>query len=328
MSDVQKPRKLGRGLSSMIAAPVQLAAQAVPEPAAAPPAASDDEPRIVRIPLASVAPGAFQPRRVFDAGTISELAASIRQVGVMQPLLVRPSGPGRYELVAGERRWRAAQEAGLTEAPAIVASLTNQEAAQWGLIENLQREDLGAVDKALAFRRLIDEFGLTQSEVAMRVGLDRSSISNHLRLLDLEPAILDLVESGSLSFGHARALLALPAGPQRIQAAKDAADQGWSVRRVETLGATLGGTLADTAAAAQPGAETEGEPTADLEALLRARARERTMADLEHQIGEQLGTKAFLQTSRGGRKGRLLLEFYSLDHFDGLLAKMGVKLRT
>ncbi|MCA9297115.1 MAG: ParB/RepB/Spo0J family partition protein, partial [Phycisphaerales bacterium] len=161
------------------------------------------------LPIASIEPNAGQPRKHFEDASLHRLQESIRENGVMQPIVVRPRGDGMFEIVAGERRWRAAQAVGLLEMPAAIHELDDQKTAEWSLIENLQREDLNPIERAEAFKRLIDEHGLTHQMVADRLGQERPSISNHLRLLELGEFVQDWVREGELSFGHARCLLAL-----------------------------------------------------------------------------------------------------------------------
>ena len=230
---------------------------------------------------------------------------SIARSGVMQPVIVRPLKGGRYELVAGERRWRAATLALISRVPALVRELSDEQAAEWALIENVQREDLNAIEAAFGYRALADRFGLTHGQIAERVGLDRVSIANAIRLTELEPDIRALIESGRLTAGHGKALLAMKPGPDRIQAARTAAAQGWSVRRLES-----------EAARSAPAAPVATD---------KNRAKDAARADLEKRLGEHLGTKVRLETNSGGTKGRMVVEFYGLDQFDGLLERIGFR---
>lgn len=258
--------------------------------------------------VADIGPSPLQPRRVFDEAALDRLAESIRRAGVMQPVIVRPGTTGpRFELVAGERRWRAAARAGLTQIPAIVRSLSDEETAEWALVENVQREDLNPIERAEALAQLTRRFGLSQADVAARVGLDRTSVANLVRLLELEPQIREKIASGILTFGHGRALLAMAPGPARITLAQRAIDEQWSVRQLER---TVAATQAPAATAITPKKPDD---------LARVAAR----AALEKQLGEHLGTKVHITTDRGGAKGRLTIEFFGLDHFDGLLHKFG-----
>lgn len=336
-----KPRKLGRGLSSLLNTPVAVPQQradvdvsdrklvgghsgvhaspvaqgpgagaAVGGSGAGVTASAASSLGLVMLPIGQVGPGSMQPRRVFDEEPLKQLAESIRRSGVIQPVIVRPGKVGgaglpSYELVAGERRWRAAGLAGLVEIPALVRALSDEETAEWALVENVQREDLNPMDRAEAFAQLTRRFGLSQAEVASRVGLDRTSVSNMVRLLELEQPIREQLSSRALSFGHGRALLAAAAGAGRVALAKRALDEGWSVRQLERAIAT-----------AQPAAVVSPRKAEDV-------ARVAARAALEKQLGEHLGTKVHISTDRGGAKGRLTIEFFGLDHFDGLLHKFG-----
>lgn len=310
----ERPRKLGRGLNSLLSnGPTEVS---VHMPAAIEPVPPDSAavlpPRdellsdVVRIPVASLSPSPFQPRRTWDTATLSALADSIRRTGLLQPILVRRT-VGGYELVAGERRWRAATEAGLTHIPAIVKTLTDEQAAEHALIENVQREDLNAMDRAHALRSLGDRFALTHQHLAERLGLDRSTVANLIRLTELEPEIAAMISEGSLSAGHGKALLAAPAGPSRVALAARAVKLQWSVREIERL------------CKAGP-AHKPIPPVSD-----RDQARLAVLGDLQRQIGQQLGTKVSIVTDRRGKKGRVTLEFYGLDHFDSLMTRLGVK---
>jgi ParB family transcriptional regulator, chromosome partitioning protein len=300
----QGNRKLGRGLANLLnAQPVSVTPPSpttVAEPA--PPSAD----RVIFVPVNDVVPSPFQPRRTFDEGSLRQLASSVLQAGIMQPVLVRMVG-AKYELIAGERRWRAATLAGLEKVPAIIRVLSDEETAEWALVENIQREDLNAMDRAVALRGLMQRFGLTQDAIAKKVGLDRSSVANLIRLNDLEPQITSLIADGKLSAGHGKALLAMPAGDARVNAATLAANFGWSVRRLEQAG--------QDAANAIEEAKTESPEQRQRNAVLR---------DLERQIGQHLGTKVSILTDANGKRGRMIVEFYGLDHFDGLLTKLGM----
>lgn len=326
--DSSKKRRLGRGLSSLISSPVAVEVpqaventlnRALSEPIAseqAPQPPIDDSERVHMIPVDRIAPNPAQPRRRFNEEALAELAASIRSAGVMQPIIVRRvtvagRAGERFELVAGERRWRAAQLASLAEVPALVRDLTDAESAQWALIENLQREDLGPMEKAGALRSLVQSFGLTHAEVAQRVGLERATISNLLRLLELEEEIADALEQGDLTMGHGRALLAVPAGPVRLDLAHQAIANQWSVRRLER----------EAAEAVEIPTNRPGGAGGDgAESLLE---REAGVRDLERRLSEHLGTRVKLLLRRGGTRGRIVVEFYDLDQFDGLMARIG-----
>lgn len=189
----------------------------------------------VKLKIMDIEPNREQPRKDFDDEALGELADSIAKYGVLQPLLVRPLNGGGYQLIAGERRWRASRLAGLTEVPVVVREMTDEEAAALALIENLQREDLNPLEEAFGFRKLMDDFGLTQEEAAEKVGKSRPAVANALRLLKLPEAILELVRAGELSAGHARALLSFPTEEQMLETARLIIEKGLSVRETERL---------------------------------------------------------------------------------------------
>ena len=317
-----RPSRLGRGLSSLMATPVevQVPQQATPvakgepatdePPVSAPPAESSstgDSTGLVHLTVSSIQPNQHQPRQRFDPAKIRSLAESIKTDGLMQPIVVRPSstGPGRYELVAGERRWRAAQEAGLSQVPALVREIDEEKAAELALIENLQREDLNAIEKAEAFQHLGDQFGLTHTQIAERVGLERSSVSNLLRLLDLSDFVRDLVRENVLSMGQARAIAGLADAVQQRALAERAVREGLSVRQVEQEARRL----------QQPaGSRTPSSKSASP-----------VLSDLEKQIGQQLGTRVKIKAGKKKGAGTIAIDFYSLDEFDALLARLDVK---
>lgn len=254
--------------------------------------------QLIRIPLAALSRGQFQPRREFNQQSLEELAASIRSRGVMQPIVVRPlaSGTGRqrYEIIAGERRWRAAQLADLEVIPAVVRELNDEAALALGLIENIQREDLNAVEEALALKRLIDEFELTQQQVADALGKSRAQIANLLRLLALESEVLGMLERRELDVGHARALLPLKGTRQR-HTARDVVAKGLTVRQTEALVKRL---LKPKAKDAAPGAD---------------------VLQLETRLGELLGAAVKIDHGSSG-KGKVEIKYSSLDELDGILA--------
>ena len=245
-----------------------------------------------------IRPSSSQPRLRIDEARLEELAASIRQQGVIEPLLVRrdPSGTG-FLLIAGERRWRAAQRAGLREVPVVLRDATPSEAFELALVENLQRQDLDPLEEALAYRQLIHEHGLTQERVAERVGKERSTVANALRLLDLPEAVRRLLESGQITAGHARALLALRSADRMIALSAEVVRRGLSVRATEALVRSDG--------RAAPKTVTPSVAVRDLEARLRAR----------------FATRVRLRTRDGGR-GRIEIVYHSLDELDRLLELM------
>ncbi|MDX2016182.1 MAG: ParB/RepB/Spo0J family partition protein [Planctomycetota bacterium] len=275
------------------------------------------------VAIGSIQPNRYQPRGAIDEAGVKMLAASIRASGLMQPIVIRPvadAGPGiGYELVAGERRWRAAGEAGLTMIPALVRDLSNQESAEWAIVENVQREDLNPLDKGRAYRRLSESFGLSHAEIADRVGVERSSVTNLVRLTELEPLAASLVASGELTFGHGRALLTLERGmfPEGTQDqwAKAAAEKGWSVRKLEEFTRAM----VERAKAGTPTIEAKPE------AQPRDLRGEAIRMDLEKRLSERLGTRVRVRTDKKGRRGSISVEFYDLDHFEGILKKMGME---
>ena len=210
------------------------------------------------LPIDSIVPNPFQPREEFDEGGIASLADSIEQVGVLQPILVRPAADGGYQLIAGERRWRAALQAGLTVIPAIVREVRDVSALEQAVIENLHRQDLNALEEAAAYQQLIDDFGFTQEQLAQRVGKSRPSVANTLRLLNLPPAIQGLLIDGRLAAAHARALLPVEDRADQQALAEQAVAEGWSVRQVEQA-------VKDRASAPTPskGPDDRSEPGAD-----------------------------------------------------------------
>lgn len=311
-----KGTRLGRGLSSLIgeAVSISLASPTSPDVAVSAPSEQAAPPvsdrQLLAVEVRNLIASPFQPRREFDEAALAGLAESIKTAGVMQPVVARRSGSGGFELVAGERRWRAAQMAGLTTVPAVIVELTDVEAAEWALIENVQREDLGPLERAAAYRNLADRFGLTHAEIGEKLGLDRSVVTNFVRLLELEPGLQDYLVSERMSVGHAKVLLGLEAGAQRVAMGERSVREGWSVRRLERE------------VEAARGLRPAGAGKAPSE------SREIAVREAEKQLSEQLGTKVQLVTKAGGKKGRIVIEFYSLDHFDGLLARMGVRVET
>lgn len=310
-----KARRLGRGIGSLInIAPVPVTPPIATDGSSTKAASIEASNRTLSglqlLPTDSLCPSRFQPRKAFDQLQLEQLSQSIIHSGLMQPVVVRrlakPHGDIQFELVAGERRWRAAMMGGLQAIPAIVRELTDEEAAEWGLVENIQREDLNPMDRAFALRGLVDRFSLTQEQVAKRIGFDRATVANFLRLCDLEQEVAQLLSTGKLSAGHGRALLALPAGEERIHAAQAAAQFGWSVRKLEEIARTR---------SADKHIEEE-KPNSPRDAVLR---------DLERQLGQHLGTKVIIVSDKQGKKGRVVLEYYGIDHFDGLISKMGLR---
>src|SRR6266511_4021279 len=246
--------------------------------------------------------GRYQPRTHMDEASLAELAESIKAQGVVQPILVRPIDGGRYEIVAGERRWRAAQRAGLKEIPALIRAVPDQAALALALIENIQREDLNPLEEANGIARLIEEFGLTHESAAKAVGRSRSAVTNLLRLRELAKPVQEYLLDGAIDMGHARALLGLTAGAQTAAAARVVA-QGLSVRETEKLVAVLA---------------TGGGKRRSRRANT---ARDADVVRLEHEIAEALGASVTIDPRQNGA-GRVVISYASLDQLDGILAKL------
>jgi ParB family chromosome partitioning protein len=263
--------------------------------------------------VTAIRPNRHQPRQQFDEGALARLADSIRREGVMQPIVVRPveGQRGRYELVAGERRWRAAQLAELTQIPAMIRELDEKQIAEWALIENLQREDLNPIERALAFQHLIDQFHLSHDQVADQVGIDRSSVTNSLRLLGLCESVRAYVRDGLLSGGQAKVLVGVTDARHQQALADRALKEAWSVRKLEQeVRAALSGphqTAPSTPSTSKPGSAWAAH-----------------LSDLESQLGQQLGSKVKIRPGRKKGTGALTIEFFSVDHFDELLGRLGV----
>jgi ParB family chromosome partitioning protein len=294
--DKQK-RALGRGLSALIpqAAPPPAAAAAVvapPEPPA-PPKGS-----VLKLPIEAIHRDTLQPRRHFDEEKLRELTESIKAQGVLQPVLVRKDGDG-YKIIAGERRWRASQLAGLHEIPAIVREVTEVEAFELALVENLQRADLNPMEEAEGYHRLVEEFGLTQDQVAQRVGKERSTVANALRLLGLPEEVKRMVAEGNLSAGHARALLGVPRIPEMTELAQQVAARKLSVRDTEKLVQQSKGS-----SKAKDSAGTK-KPSPQVKALTE-------------ELQRILGTKVRL-VEKGSGKGTIEVDFFSYDDLDRIL---------
>ena len=289
----------GSGASGGVASPVN-------SPSAAAPESSDPAGvRVTFIPVLGVSPGAYQPRGQMDPAMLDALAASIAQSGLMQPIVVRRRGAG-HELIAGERRWRAVQRLGWTEIPAIVQDVDDRQAAELALIENLQREDLNPMDRATALRRLSEEFGVSHQGLAERLGLDRSTVTNLLRLNELDAASAAHVRSGTLTLGHAKVLLGVIDVARRRSMADAAAAGGWSVRQLEQAVRSEGGVPRGTSS-------TRG----------RTPPSSAHVADLQRRLEEHLGTRVELRVGRRKGAGELRIHFHSLDAFDGLMQRIG-----
>jgi len=272
-------RGLGRGLEAILGAS----------------AGSSEELR--EIPVGDVRANPRQPRTGFDAAKLEELAASIREHGVVQPILVRPFGD-HFELVAGERRWRAAQMAGLSVVPAMVRSLSDQQSLEIALVENLQREDLNPIEEAKAYRSMVESVGLTQDEIARRIGVSRPAVSNSLRLLSLADQVQTLLEAGAITAGHARTLVGLEPQEQ-IRLGNEMVARGLNVRQAEQL-------LQRRAGQRQHAKVAVSEPDADVLAI-------------ERQLRQALGTEVRLQAKAQGKGGRLVIEYYGDEELERLI---------
>jgi len=248
-----------------------------------------------------IRPGKYQPRQAMDPERLQELAASIKAQGLIQPIVVRAVAGGNHEIIAGERRWRAAQIAGLAEIPALVREVTDHAVIAMALIENIQREELTPLEEAAALQRLIGEFNYTHQQTADAVGRSRASVSNLLRLLDLPDAIRQLLEQHKLEMGHARALLTLDQALALVLA-RQAAERGWSVRELEA-------------------AARRGQTAPKGKAKKKAAARDANIESLERELAEKLAAKVSIQHGRGGR-GRLVIAYHSLDELDGILERI------
>ena len=277
------------------------------------------------IPVSAVSPNPNQPRVHFDEESLTELSASITEMGVLQPILVRPLADGAFELIAGERRWRAAQRAGLTTIPAVIRLTDDVSSVEQALVENLHRQDLTALEEAAAFQQLLDEFGLTHDQVATRVGKSRSAITNSLRLLGLPPAVQHLLADGQLSAGHARALLGTPDRSRQEQLAREAATGGWSVRMVEdAVRADIAGidgsddTVADDTVGVD---EVPAAAQVDGAGLTPStRLRPPGLLELEHLLAEHLDTRVSVQMT--AKKGRVSIEFADLEDLERIYRVM------
>ena len=306
MSQSPKLRGLGRGLSALLGDEDVAAAVAPTPPAAAPSpdkegataAAPGRAP--LTLPIGHLKPGKMQPRTTFEG--LEPLVESVKEFGLLQPILVRPiaSQPEAYEIVAGERRWRAAQKAQLHDVPVVIRSLGDMDALQLGLIENLQRADLTAIDEAQAYRRLTEDFAQTQEEIAKTVGKSRPHVANTLRLLELPSAVQDMVQRGQLSAGQARALVGVP---DPLAMAQRAAEEKLTVRELERLG----GGLKRKAKGGKP--KPEAAKSADTRAL-------------EKRIEEALGLKASLKLRGLGEQSLLTLEIRDFDQLDAVVDKL------
>ena len=285
MTTRKKP-VLGRNLSSMLS---QTTLQQVKK---------DHRDELRNLPLDVIQPGRFQPRSVFDEEKLAELADSIRSQGVVQPVVVRPVGDEQFELIAGERRWRAAQLAGIDDIPAVVRDVPDEVSLAMSLIENIQREDLNPLEEATALRRLIDDFQMTHQEAADAVGRSRAAVSNLLRLLELMQEVKDMIDLRLIEMGHARALLSLDDDLQ-VQAAREVVHKRLSVRDTENLVRRL-----------QQAKKKKGSRRVDPDIL-----------SLQNRLGETLGARVRIQHQASG-KGKLVISYNNSDEFEGILDRL------
>lgn len=281
-----KPKGLGRGLDALLGGDTAPSRNSSPD-------------AVTTLPIAALQPGKYQPRSRMDQDALNALAASIKAQGIMQPILVRPVGGGNHEIIAGERRWRAARIAGLSHVPVLVRDVPDQQALAVALIENIQREDLNALEQATGIERLINEFTLTHQAVADAIGKSRVAVTNLLRLLELAPPVKTLLGAGRIEMGHARALLALPPVRQ-VELANEAAAKGLSVREVEQRVAAL---LTTRSA-------SRSRPPADRDVLR-----------LQETLAGKLGTRVQIKARRQG-KGSLVIDYGSLDQLEGLISRL------
>ncbi len=279
-------RRLGRGLDGLL-------------PAAPPPSERAAQNSAA---IEDLHPGRMQPRGRMGAEGLAELAASIREHGVLEPILVRKRPAGGFEIIAGERRWRAAQQAGLKEVPIFVHEMNDEGAFEAALVENLQREDLNPMETARAFQRLVDDYAYTQETIATKVGKERSTVANALRLLKLPKGVAELVEDGELSEGHARALLSAPNAASMKRLAKAAVSKGWSVREAERQ--------------ARREARGAEEPTPSMRP-----GKSVNVQDLERRLSSALGSPTKVLEGTKGR-GQLRISYSSLDELDRLIEKL------
>jgi ParB family chromosome partitioning protein len=310
MSIAKGRSRLGRGLSSLMGNAGEGDATALPVMREIPAGSSSGAPDIsptakagdqTEIPVTQISVNPHQPRRSFDEVALSQLAESIKSTGLIQPIIVRPFDSG-YQLIAGERRLRAAKIAGLARIPAIIRDVDGLSQAQMALVENIQREDLDPLDRAAAYRTLMDQLGLTQAELAGRLGEDRSTIANHLRLLDLADPVREHLSAGRLTLGHAKLLAGVADVLEQQRLAELVVSQDLSVRNLERL------------------IQSPVNPPATKEAATPSAY----IADLEKNISRQLGMRVQVRRSGSKGKGRLVVHYASLDQFDQLVAKLGV----
>lgn len=261
----------------------------------------DDESEQLTLPISKVEPRSEQPREYFDQEALEALADSIRQYGLIQPITVRKLDSGYYQIIAGERRWRASRLAGLTEVPVRVIEADDRRTAELALVENLQREDLNPIEEAKGFKLLIEEYGLTQEDAARSVGRSRPAVTNAMRLLMLTPPVMEMVEKGKLSAGHARAILSVSEPSKQLAAANEIIKKNYSVRKAEQLAARI-------AREPRQAPEESGEISVDY------------AAEISNELSKKLGRKVKLID--GKRNGKIEIEFYGADDREALIEKL------
>jgi ParB family chromosome partitioning protein len=281
--------------------------------------AADDESVFQDLPIGAISPNRRQPRTQFDEESLAALTASVRELGVLQPVLVRATGGGAYELIAGERRWRAAKRAGLSLIPAIVRTVDDTTSLEQALVENVQREDLNPLDEAAAYQQLLEDFHLTHDELASRVGKSRAAISNTLRLFQLPPTVQRMVAEGRLTAGHARALLTTPDRGYQETLAQRIATDGMSVRAVEEAARQHNAAQAATPTGAPAGAGSPGAPGAGPSHRLRPPG----LLELEELLSAHLDTRvAITMGGSKGAKGKVTIEFATLEDLERIYRAM------
>ncbi|MBI4581851.1 MAG: ParB/RepB/Spo0J family partition protein [Planctomycetes bacterium] len=301
-------KRLGRGLSALISIP-EPSPTAQPDPLRVP-ATPDPEhahpPTTVRVD--QLRPNPYQPRQDMDPSQLKALAESIRSTGLLQPIVVRPHGAGVFEVIAGERRWRAAQMAGLGEVPVVIRQATDEQMLELALVENIFRENLNPIERAAGYRQYCNTFGLSADEVAQRLGEDRSTVANYLRLMDLPSDVKEWVAQGKLSMGHARCLLAIKSSSDLIHTAKTAIDRDLSVRALEQL---VRDKVEARAAATRPAGAADS-------------AKRPQIRSLEQAFAVALGTRVEILESRRKGTGRIVIHYAGLDDFDRVTQRLGV----
>ena len=303
-----RPKHLGRGLQSLLSPIISIESEthlSSPERISTSKFPIDKELRdsLQEIRLDKIRPNPYQVRTVWNEQDLEDLAESIKANGVIQPIIVRPDIDG-YQIIAGERRYRASKMASFQTIPALVRQASDEQLHEWALVENIHRVDLNPIERAKAYRDYLNTFSLTQTEASERLGEDRSVIANYLRLLDLPQEIKQMLVDGKLSMGHARAILALPTDELRRKLANKAMAGRLSVREVEKLVRRF---LAGT------GKENKNN-----------RSKPPHIIDLERKLAEQLSTKVNVETRKNGQRGKIIIEFYSLDEFDGIIERLGL----